>query len=276
MTGIIHLYNPPTTLPAAEAARRYGAAIWHNDAGPYVGAMRASGWAGSAQQYVLATQINAAGTAFKNNLGGIFPTEQPTWAEGDFLHNGSGARLYEIGWNGIKLYAMNPASSAWRAWAFPRFVRAVQPWATSLFLDNVDLHLYRLQNGQANANGVLKEFGNNDATFRAAMLDYVRALCAHVRGALPPVRVVGNLISSYDAVDEFDPFLGPTGRSTNTSSGAGRTSWCRRRSGRGSSAGSSGRPRPGGRSWPSRRAPRRTLTASATATPRTCWWPTRR
>jgi hypothetical protein len=208
-------------------ARTAGAAILTRTDEGHRDRLLAAGFSGPITQYLLAFETsgpaglqNGASTCgwyqpYVNNMSGIsgdFCTALHA-DERNFLHNGRGERLYGTqSWqeNGTTkrayLYLMNPAAPGWRAYAARRVREEVQALGYSgVFLDNVDLSLYRGQRQEANSDGTVAEFATN-AAFRTAVAGFLQGVRAEIGGAL----LWANMTSGTDAPDDWDlyaPYL---------------------------------------------------------------------
>jgi hypothetical protein len=98
---------------------------------------------------------------------------------------------------------MNPGAPGWRAYvaALARAEIASQGYS-GIFLDNVDLSLYRGRAQEANSDGTVAEYAS-DASYRQAVSGFLRAIRVEV-GALP---LWANLTHGTDAPGEWDTYL---------------------------------------------------------------------
>jgi len=227
-------YHPPkdgTTLQTM--VQRYASVVFTRGDEQYRDQMRAAGFSGSVLQYLMANEASgpprvdkASGlrtnadtcdsqleiSYFLNNVSGIagdFCTALHS-DERNFLHNGRSERLYgTLSWQemtGTKtvyIYQMNPAAPGWREY----FARRAQENGkvlgySGLFLDNVDLSLYRGQRQEANSDGLVTEYSSNSA-YRDAVVGYLSTLRARVGSIL----IWANTTGAYDTPSDEDAYL---------------------------------------------------------------------
>jgi hypothetical protein len=216
-------YHPPkdgTTSQTMSGA--FSAVVFTRGDESYRDQMRSAGFTGPALQYLLANETSgplglrsasdSCGTYlyYPNNVSGI-AGDFCTALHGDehnFLHNSRGERLYttqswqeSTGTKTVAIYMMNPASVTWRTYFAQRALLNAQSLGyTGLFLDNVDLSLYRAQRQQANSDGAVAEY-TLAATYQADVADYLQTMRAVV--ALP---VWGNMTVGTDTATDWDQY----------------------------------------------------------------------
>jgi hypothetical protein len=212
-------YNAPRApLTVADVAQRAAWVVGHGSGTRYQDELRAAGYTGRVLRYQLANEVegpqtvNSAapcdvrydplGNQAASNVGDFCRLIHPH--EDWFLHNGKGERLY-LSWHpDRRTYAMNSAHSGWRAFALQR-MQAAQQGYDGLFLDNVELDVYKLQRQYQNSDGVVREFATNDA-FRAAIIGYLQALAPLRQNGLLEANVINDPLTGT-AWDAYLPFL---------------------------------------------------------------------
>jgi hypothetical protein len=222
-TDLVMFYHPPkdgTTLQTM--ASSFSAVIFTRGDESYRDQMRAAGFAGPALQYLMANE--ASGPAglrsasdgcgaylyYPNNVSGI-AGDFCSALHGDersFLHNGRGERLYttqswqeSTGTKTVTIYMMNPASTTWRRYFAQRAQENVQSLGyTGLFLDNIDLSLYRAQRQQLNSDGVVAEYASS-TDYQAAVAGYLQSLRSVVTAP-----VWANMTSGSDTATDWDQY----------------------------------------------------------------------
>jgi hypothetical protein len=222
---LFHLFNPPSISgkpgTQLQMAQRYDLTVYNNTDHAWVNGLYSAGWpvatrsrpkppSGLAYQYIFTHVTQLGGAAVPNNIGGIFPAGIPTFVESDYLHNGAGARLYEVAYNGVFLYFMNLSSTTFRNWYFARIVNLIDATYGNppcVFLDNTHMNLYQMWANNGNGNGSIQEYSNSHATMRTAVLDFLTAMVTYVKAARPAARIVGNLISWGEGETEMQPFV---------------------------------------------------------------------
>ncbi len=185
--------------------------------------MRTLGFAGPAFQYLMANEASGPGGLrnssdpcgaylyYPNNVSGIagdfctalHPDEQ------NFLHNGRGERLYatqswqeSTGTKTVTIYMMNPAAPGWRAYLVQRATENLSSLGYSgIFLDNVDLSLFRARQQRLNSDGVVAEY-SSDSTFRTAVVAYLYQLRAATSGSL-----WANMTGGSDSASDWDQYV---------------------------------------------------------------------
>jgi hypothetical protein len=148
--------------------------------------LRNAGYSGTLLRYFLSNEVEGPGP-YKNSSASCNTSYNPlgnqaAYNQGDFckyihpneswfLHNGRGERLVSSWYDNRPTYHMNPGNASWRAFARSRFEAKIGGF-TGLYLDNVELNLYKLQRQIDNSDGVVKEYSTDDA-FRNAMVGYL-------------------------------------------------------------------------------------------------------
>jgi hypothetical protein len=209
-----YFYKPPRDGTTAEAlAARADLIILTRTDEPFRDAVRSAGYAGVILQYMLAAEVSGPVDAVRAdapcNSDHRPWRNQAAFRVGEFcalihpnddwfLHNSQGERLY-TNWPGHTgyFYHMNPASPGWRAFLVARLRQALEGddrepalGYDGIFLDNVALTLWKLHRQVSNSDGVVREFGSDEA-YRAAWI----GLLAEVSDALRPAWPVwANLI----------------------------------------------------------------------------------
>jgi hypothetical protein len=219
-------YHPPTDGTTLQTmATQMGALVFTRGDEAYRDQMRSAGFSGPVTQYLLANEASGPPgllrssdqcptpeIPYANNASGIaldFCTAlHPD--ERNFLHNGRGERLYttdswqeQTGTKTVGIYMMNPAASGWRAYLALRAREQLnRPGYTGLFLDNIDLSMYRAQRQEITSDGAVAEYATNDA-YRKATVSALAAL----RGQLGNAVLWANLTSGNDTASDWDPYL---------------------------------------------------------------------
>ena len=218
-------YHPPqdgTTLQAL--VQDFASFVFTRGDEAYRDNMRAAGFGGTVLQYLMANETSGPANLvdasspcgsyvyYPNNVSGIAGDfcSALHGEERNFLHNSTGARLYTTAsWQEasatrtVYLYLMNPAAPGWQAYFAQQANENGQALGYSgLFLDNVDLTLYRGQHQEANSDGTVQEYAT-DSAYRSAMVDYLSAM-RQQSGQTP---VWANMSNPWDTADFWDPYL---------------------------------------------------------------------
>jgi hypothetical protein len=222
-TDLVMFYHPPKdgTTPQTMAAK-FSAVLFTRGDESYRDQMRSAGFTGPALQYLMANEASGPGGLrsasdgcgaylyYPNNVSGI-AGDFCSALHGDersFLHNGRGERLYttqswqeSTGTKTVTIYLMNPASTTWRSYLSQRALQNAQGLGyTGLFLDNVDLSLYRAQRQQQNSDGTVAEYASS-TDYRAAVVGHLQSLRSVV--TMP---VWGNMTSGSDTATDWDQY----------------------------------------------------------------------
>jgi hypothetical protein len=222
---IAAFYRPLAEGPSpSELVPQLGIAILTRTDEAYRDALREAQFEGPILQYLLLNQTSGPPAltdasspcrpypTYPNNPSGI-AGDFCTALHGDeqnFLHNGRGERLYSTqSWTTdgqtirVYLYLMNPAASSWRAYVAHRARAEIEALGYSgIFLDNVDLSLYRGRQQQANSDGIVAEYAA-DGQYREA----VAGLLGAVRKEVGPRPVWANLTNGNDLPTDWDAYL---------------------------------------------------------------------
>lgn len=209
-------YNPPRApLTVAEVADKAAWIVGHGSGTNYRDQLREAGYTGSLLRYMTANEVEGPATvngASKCDSRYDPLGNQPAWDVGDFcrlihpnedwfLHNSKGERLYLTWIPERRTYAMNSAHPGWRAFALQRFQEAQRGY-DGVFLDNIELDVYKLQRQYRNSDGVVREFKDNDS-FRAAMIGFLKSLAPLREDGL----LQGNLINDPLTGSAWDAYL---------------------------------------------------------------------
>ena len=215
-------YHPPSDgTSVQDLAQRFGSMVFTKGDEHYREQLRAASFDGPILQYVMANEASgpaglrssadACGSypSYVNNVSGI-AGDFCAALHGDernFLHNGRGERLYkqhDWGYGSVRtLYLMNPAAPGWRAYFAQKASDLLETLRYSgLYLDNVDLSLYRARKQELNSDGVVAEFSTNTA-YREAVAGFL----AQARGRLGSAPIWANMTSVNDTANDFDPYL---------------------------------------------------------------------
>jgi hypothetical protein len=212
-------YNAPRApLTVADVAARASWIVGHGSGTRYRDELRAAGYTGRVLRYVLANEVEGPPTSISaspcdsrydplgnqaaSNVGDFCRLIHPH--EDWFLHNGKGERLYLTWHPDRRTYAMNSANAGWRAFALERMQDARRGY-DGLFLDNIELDVYKLQRQYRNSDGVVREFATNDA-FRAAIAGYLQSLAPLREDGLLEANVINDPLTGT-AWDAYLPFL---------------------------------------------------------------------
>ena len=219
-------YKPPSDGTSVETlAQQASLIILTKKDEPYRDQLRAAGYQGLMLHYVMASEVSGPPTTsaadacddshkpYANNVADqigdfctlIHPHED--W----FMHNGHGERLYQ-GTDRL-YYSMNPGSAGWRAFVLSRLKQRMFGDETTpplgydgIFLDNVELNLYKDQQQLSNSDGATLEYASDDE-YRAAWRDWLAYMR---RGLGTTVPLWANMISTQnqpDAWNEYLPYL---------------------------------------------------------------------
>ena len=206
-------YNDPSDgTSAATIAKRTDFIISSNTR--WRDELRANGYNGTLLRYFLSNEVEGPGP-YKNSSASCDSSHDPlgnqaAYNQGDFcryihpneswfLHNGRGERLVSSWYDNRPTYHMNPGNADWRAFARSRFAPKIEGF-TGLYLDNVELNLYKLQRQIDNSDGVVKEYSSDDA-FRNAVVGYLAQM-----NSLPGV-VWGNLVNDDRKGSQWDLYM---------------------------------------------------------------------
>ncbi|MDQ6694338.1 MAG: putative glycoside hydrolase [Chloroflexota bacterium] len=216
--GLAWFHKPPD-IPAATVAaeHRYIHLTGRSDI-PYRNELRAAGYTGPIYSYVSAGAVGGPGP-YKSSAASCDATyEEPdntvAWNKGDFcryihpheswfLHNSKGERLFDDYFGTGHLgYLMNPADTGWQAFSYERFqyVRDTLKY-DGVWLDNLDLTTSRGKNEMKNSDGVVKEYGSDDA-WRTAVQGWLAGLRKHL-GSYP---IWANVVYGDLDVAAWDPY----------------------------------------------------------------------
>jgi hypothetical protein len=219
-------YHPPqdgTSIQSMSGQAK--AVIFTAGDEPYLNQMRGYGFTGPALEYLMANETSgpanlvdssspcAAYLFYPNNVAGLegdFCTVLHP-AEGNFLHNSKGQRLYSTqswtdggGEHVVYIYLMNPAAPGWQAYVASRLpaLMAGSPY-TGVFLDNLDLAPTRGQSLEVNSDGTVREFSSTSA-YRASIESYLTAY----RAALPyGMQLWANMTEGQNTAEDWDRYL---------------------------------------------------------------------
>jgi hypothetical protein len=206
-------YNEPSDgTSAATIASRVGFVISSNTR--WRDQLRAAGYRGTLVRYFLSNEVEGPGP-YKNGSASCNSSYDPlgnqaAYNQGDFcryihpnedwfLHNGRGERLISTWYDNRPTYHMNPGNAGWRAFARSRFAPEISGF-DGLYLDNVELNLYKLHHQIDNSDGVVKEYATDEA-FRNAMVGYLAQM-----NSLPGV-VWGNLVNDDRKGSQWDLYM---------------------------------------------------------------------
>lgn len=212
-------YVPPTDgTSTGTLAERSNLIILTQGQEGYRNQVRSQGFAGDVLQYIVAAEVEGPGpyanssaacdasfdplsNQVADQVGDFCSRIHPN--EGWFLHNGAGKRIYGY-WDGRLYYHMNPANAGWRAFALERMRADLTSLGfDGIFLDNVNLTMYKTRYQLSNSDGTIKEFGS-DSAYRAAWTGYLSQLSGGLRstGAL-----WGNMVSDPNTGSSWDDYL---------------------------------------------------------------------
>jgi putative glycosyl hydrolase-like family 15 (GHL15) protein len=223
--GLALFYHPPAAATAPLPSGRLGMMVLTRGDEAYRDRLRASGFAGSVLQYLLANETtgpaNLRGAAEPcgayalsgNSVSG--PAQDFCSAlhgdEFNFLHNGRGERLtWKLSWQDGRAtgersyYLMNPAAPTWRQYFADRAWENLRELGYSgLLLDNLDLTLDRPREQQANSDDNVAEYTSTSA-FREAVVGWLGALRRQLG---PRATLWANLTGGNDSEQELEPYL---------------------------------------------------------------------
>lgn len=207
-------YDRPGNASVSEVASKAGVVVLTRGNWRYRDELRAAGFKGVALQYLNSSEAAGPGPYANSSVACDSnyspPNNTVANQQGDFckyihpneswfLHNGRGERLYTRLGNGVR-YHMNPASEGWRNFARSRMARDLIGDSSQakigfdgLYLDNLPMKLYKLQNQLSNSDGRVQEYGD-DSVFRSAVLGYVGFIGDKLRPAGP---LYANLIDDW-------------------------------------------------------------------------------
>lgn len=103
----------------------------------------------------------------------------------------------------VEIYLMNPASPQWQSYV----ARAARANGSSvgyagIFLDNVDLSLYRAQHQETNSDGTVREYGS-DTDFRQA----VQSDLANLRSQVGSMPLWANMTAGSESASDWAQYL---------------------------------------------------------------------
>lgn len=214
-------YKPPAATSSRALAEQASFLILTKKDESFRDEVRAAGYTGQVLQYMLGNEVDGPRTqqgaptcdaTYKpyanqvaDEVGDFCTYINPN--EDWFLHNGKGERLYD---GERRYYHMNPGSAGWRAFVLKRLQRSVAGDAQrpplgydGLFIDNIELTLYKKLNQLDQSDGVVREYAD-EAAYREAWrgwLEYMR------NGLGPSVPLWGNLIAGTNTADEWNLYL---------------------------------------------------------------------
>lgn len=216
-------YKPPSDGTSVETiAQQAGLIILTKKDEPYREQLRAAGYSGLVLQYVAAGETSGPPTrsaadvcdeshkpyanTVADQVGDFCTLIHPH--EDWFMHNGKGERLYEG--DEPRYYSMNPGSAGWRAFMLSRLKQrmfgdeSAPPLGyDGIFLDNVELGLYKDQQQLTNSDGTVQEY-RSTAQYRAAWIGWLEQMRSGLGTTVP---LWANLINGQDLADEWNEYL---------------------------------------------------------------------
>ncbi len=195
-------YKPPANASAAELAARFDVVVLTRNDEAFRDQLKAANPSLQVLQYVLANEIQDAGTAqpWRNQVAwntgdaATLLARHPEW----FARDGAGRPLVRTIDEGRTIYTMDPSHRGWTDYLVERVLAYnVGAGWDGLFLDNVEMSLDKRRR-----EGQIPAAQPTDAAWQDAMVGHVAAIHAAFRAAGRPVWA--NVIEGENSAAEIE------------------------------------------------------------------------